>query len=33
MTPLIQDDELDVAQFVSNFTSAFQADVIERLQK
>ncbi|MCH8204167.1 MAG: PIG-L family deacetylase [Candidatus Hydrogenedentes bacterium] len=32
MTPLIQDDELDIAQFASDFTAKFQADVISRLQ-
>ncbi len=32
MTPLIQDDELDVAQFASNLTAKFQSDVASRLQ-
>ncbi len=33
MTPLIHDDELDIAQFASNFTAKFQSDVNSRLQE
>jgi len=33
MTPLIQDDELDITQFASNFTAKFQSDVASRLRQ
>lgn len=33
MTPLIQDDELDITQFASAFTTNFQSDVVSRLRR
>ncbi len=33
MTPLIEDDALDIAQFVSAFTAKFQSDVASRLRQ